>query len=118
MPEKRLLFSVTKEDCDWHYFRSGGPGGQNVNKVSSGVRCTHRASGAVGQSTSSRDQLKNRHMAFERMSGTKQFLVWHKLEAARRMGGKSVAQLVDEAMVDGNLKVEVRGEDGKWQMVK
>jgi peptide chain release factor 2 len=42
MKNKRLLFSVTKNDCDWDTFRSGGKGGQNVNKVESGVRCTHR----------------------------------------------------------------------------
>lgn len=117
MAEKKLLFSVTKDDCDWQTFRSGGPGGQNVNKVSSGVRCIHRASGARGESRTSRNQLDNRHLAFRRMAETKEFKIWHKLESARRMGGKSIDVIVNDAMLAGNLKVEVRGEDGQWTAV-
>lgn len=33
---RQLLFSVTRDDCDWQTFRAGGKGGQNQNKVSSG----------------------------------------------------------------------------------
>lgn len=42
MKEKVLLFSVTIKDCEVQTFRSGGKGGQNVNKVESGVRIIHR----------------------------------------------------------------------------
>ena len=59
MPDKKLLFSVTRDDCNWQTFRSGGPGGQHQNKVESGVRCVHRASGAVGESRSERSQYVN-----------------------------------------------------------
>lgn len=117
MAEKKLLFTVTRDDCDWDTFRSGGNGGQNVNKVSSGVRCTHRASGAIGKSTSSRSQLENRHLAFRRMAETKEFKLWHKIESARRMGAKSIDEIVNDAMLAGNLKVEVRGEGGEWTAV-
>src|SRR5262245_3261330 len=37
--QKKLLFSVTKEDCDWQTFRAGGKGGQRQNKTEIGVRC-------------------------------------------------------------------------------
>ena len=30
---KELLFSVTKDDFDWDYFRAGGKGGQHQNKT-------------------------------------------------------------------------------------
>lgn len=107
MGEKRLLFSVTKDDCDWQTFRSGGKGGQNQNKVESGVRCIHRASGARGEARDSRDQLRNRRMAFVRMTETETFKKWHKIEVARRLGKiVDIDKAVDEAMASHNLKIE------------
>ncbi len=48
MKRKQILFSVAEKDFDVQTFRSGGPGGQNQNKVESGVRIVHRTSGAAG----------------------------------------------------------------------
>nr|WP_298657373.1 peptide chain release factor-like protein [uncultured Flavobacterium sp.] len=62
--EKELLFSVTKEDCDWSYTKGTGSGGQKRNKTSSAVHCTHRESGAKGYSEASRSQLDNKRDAF------------------------------------------------------
>lgn len=93
---KTLLFSLTRDDFDWQYFCSGGSGGQNQNRRSSGVRCIHRDSGARAEARDSRDQLRNRRAAFERCVDTKEFKAWHKLEVARRLG-----QIVDiDAKVD------------------
>lgn len=104
---RRLLFSVTKHDCDWQTFRSGGKGGQNQNKVESGVRCIHRASGARGEARDSRDQLRNRRQAFVRMLETKEFKNWHKAEVARRLGKlHDVERAVEEAMRPENIRVE------------
>jgi peptide chain release factor len=114
--EKKLLFSVTKDDCDWQTFRAGGPGGQHQNKVESAVRCIHRDSGATGESRTERSQHINRQLAFERMGNTRVFQDWAKIEASRRLGGKSVHELVEEAMDMKNMRVEVRGEDGKWEI--
>ena len=49
-----ILFSVTAKDCRWDYFRGSGKGGQKSNMTSSRVRCTHKESGAVGQSDETR----------------------------------------------------------------
>lgn len=86
MAKKELLFSVTKEDCKWDFFRCSGPGGQKVNKTNSGVRCTHRASGAIGKATDERSQKQNRVLAFTRMAESFEFKKWHRMEVARRTG--------------------------------
>lgn len=50
MKKKReLVFSLTKDDFEWEYFRGTGKGGQKKNKTSSAVRCKHLESGAVGK---------------------------------------------------------------------
>lgn len=111
---KELLFRVTAADCDWEYSRSSGKGGQNVNKVNSKVRCTHRASGAVGMSQDTRDQKLNKRTAFLRMAQSEKFTKWHKVECARRLGKlKNIEESVEAAMHPSNLQVEGK-VDGKW----
>ena len=115
---KELLFSVTAADCDWDYMRGTGPGGQKRNKTESKVRCTHRASGAVGESDETRFQPQNKKKAFLKMAESNTFKAWHKIECARRMGDKlSIDEKVDRAMSDENLKIDIKA-DGKWVPVK
>jgi peptide chain release factor 2 len=52
-------------DYDMDMFRSGGKGGQNVNKVASAVRLTHRATGIVVKVQSERSHHENRRIAIK-----------------------------------------------------
>ena len=111
---KRLLFSVTKKDFDVQTFRSGGKGGQNQNKVESGVRIVHRDSGAVGESREERSQAQNKKIAFHRLVESKKFKAWHMIRCAELVGHKTVDEIVEERMDPKNLRIEARDEQGKW----
>jgi ribosome-associated protein len=66
-----------ERDADMDFFIASGPGGQNRNKVETGVRLTHRPSGIVVTATERRSQLQNREAAFERLAA--------RLEEAQRV---------------------------------
>src|SRR2546422_9792786 len=57
-----------ERDSDLEFFIASGPGGQNRNKVETGVRLTHRPSGISVTATERRSQHANREAAFERMA--------------------------------------------------
>jgi len=112
---KKLLFSVTKKDFTIQTFRSGGKGGQNQNKVSSGVRLIHEPSGARGEARDSRDQAQNKVNAFRRLLETPEWKRWHKMETARTLGRVALAEEhTDKAMAPENLRIEVQ-INGHWQ---
>ncbi|HOY13212.1 MAG TPA: peptide chain release factor 1, partial [Saprospiraceae bacterium] len=58
---------IKKEDLKVDTFRSSGAGGQNVNKVETGVRFTHLPTGVVAESTEARSQHKNREIAMQKL---------------------------------------------------
>ena len=62
---KKSTIEIDPADIDMEFSRSGGAGGQNVNKVETAVRLVHKPTGIDVRSTSERSQLKNREKAMQ-----------------------------------------------------
>lgn len=113
MKTKTPILSVTIKDCIVETYCASGPGGQHRNATKSAVRVKHPPSGAMAESCETRSQHENKRLAFKRMAQSKEMQLWLKMETAKLMGKPPVDQLVDEAMQEKNLKVEIK-ENGKW----
>ncbi len=80
LPEiKESDVTIKLEDLDWQFFRAGSQGGQNVNKVSTAVRLTHRPSSIVVTAQTERFQEQNRKIALDLLRSR----LWEKAEAEK-----------------------------------
>ena len=116
LKEKMARFGVKESDLEEHFIRSRGPGGQNVNKTSTGVYLKHIPSGIEVKVFSDRSQVLNRYSARKILVGKIESAVLgraseerKRIEKIRRQKRKRSKRAKEKLLRDKRMHSEKKG---------
>lgn len=114
---------MTKDDFEMTTFSVGGHGGGGKDTSNSGVRLTHKASGASAEGREARTNTLNRRSAFKKLVENQRFKNWLKMETAKQLGrpqletkeeiAARVEKEIKEGLMNGTIIVEEFEVDGR-----
>jgi len=67
IPDETNVINIKDDELEWKFSRSGGAGGQNVNKVNTAVELKHKPSGTVVHCREERSQVQNKQRALSKL---------------------------------------------------
>lgn len=115
---RELVLQVGPKDFTLRWYSGSGAGGQHRNKHANCCEIKHKASGATGRGTESKERQTNRRVAFRRLHESPKFQAWLRIAMAEACGQPTAQERADRVMArTQDFKTEAPDGRGGWKEI-